>query len=351
MRFGWRGALGILLSAAFLYFAFRGIAFAEVVAHIRRADLALLLLSAVVATSIFPLRARRWRPILDPIAPNLPFSRLWSATAIGMVLNNVAPARAGEFARAYALSRSTPAVSFPAAFASLAVDRLFDAVVVLLLMFGAMLSPAFPRDATLVGRPVVSYAPPVLVVTVGAIAVLYFVALFPAKVLRIYELVARRLAPKLEARGRDALVSLTNGLSVLRTPGRFAEVFAWTVLHWLVNALAFWIAFRAVGVQAPFSAALFLQGLIAIGVAIPQAPGFFGVFETFGKYGLQIYGVAPDAAVTWALSFHFLSYIPITLIGGWYFVRAGLSMRDLGGAERAATEETEVPPAMSTPAS
>jgi glycosyltransferase 2 family protein len=349
MRFGWRGAVGILLSAAFLYFAFRGIALAEVVAHIRRANLGLLILSAIVATSIFPLRAMRWRPILDPIAPGLPFSKLWSATAIGMMINNVVPARAGEFARAYALSRSTPAVPFPAAFASLAVDRLFDAVVVLLLMFGAMLDPAFPRGATFMDRPVSSYATFFLLVTLAGIAVLYAVVLFPARVLRIYELVARRLAPRLEARGRDALVSLANGLSVLRSPRRFAAVFAWTVVHWLVNALAFWIAFRAVGVDSPFSAALFLQGLIAIGVSIPQAPGFFGVFETFGKYGLGIYGVPPDAAVTWAIGFHFLSYVPITVIGAWYFLRAGLSMHDLGGAERAATEEAELPP-VSTPA-
>jgi uncharacterized protein (TIRG00374 family) len=350
MRFGWRGAFGILLSAAFLYFAFRGIAFAEVAAHVRRANIGLLLLSAVAATCIFPLRALRWRPILDPVAPNLPFSRLWSATAIGMMINNVVPARAGEFARAYALSRSTPAVPFPAAFASLAVDRLFDAVVVLVLMFGAMLDPAFPRGATFMDRPVASYATFFLLVTVAGIAVLYLVVLFPARVLRVYELLARRLAPRLETRGREALASLASGLSVLRTPGRFAAVFGWTVVHWLVNALAFWIAFRAVGIRSPFSAALFLQGLIAIGVAIPQAPGFFGVFETFGKYGLGIYGVPPDTAVTWAIGFHFLSYVPITVIGAWYFVRAGLSMHDLGGAERAATEETELAPPASTPA-
>jgi len=78
-------------------------------------------------------------------------------------------------------------------------------------------------------------------------------------------------------------------------------------------------------------------------VDLRQAPGFFGVFETFGKYGLGIYGVPPDTAVTWAIGFHFLSYVPITMIGAWYFVRAGLSMHDLGGAERAATEEHEIP--------
>jgi uncharacterized membrane protein YbhN (UPF0104 family) len=84
-------------------------------------------------------------------------------------------------------------------------------------------------------------------------------------------------------------------------------------------------------------------------VAIPQAPGFFGVFETFGKYGLGIYGVSPDAAVTWAIGFHFLSYVPITVIGAWYFVRAGLSMQDLGGAEREATEEHEIPAPATAP--
>ena len=350
MRIGWRGALGILLSAAFLWLAFKDVHLAEVAAQIRRANLPLLVLSAVAATGIFPLRARRWRPILDPIAPDLPFAPLWSATVIGMMINNVVPVRAGEFARAYALSRSTPQVSFPAAFASLAVDRLFDAVVVFGLMFLAMLDPAFPSGARLFGHPAPVYALGGVAFIGVAVVAMYAVVLFPERVLAIYEAVARRLIPKLEEKGRVAIVAIIGGLSVLRTPGRFASVFAWTVAHWLCNAAAFWIAFRAFGIMAPFSAALFLQGLIAVGVAAPQAPGYFGVFELFGQVGLGLYGVPKDAAITWAISFHFLSYIPITLIGAWYFLRAGLSMDDLGSAERAATDEHEIPVAGGTPA-
>lgn len=351
MKFGWRGALGILLSAAFLYFAFRGIELHRVVENVRRANVALLVLSAAAATFIFPLRARRWRPILEPIEPDIPFSRLWSATAIGMMINNVVPARAGEFARAYALSRSTPTVPFPAAFASLAVDRLFDAVVVFGLMFGAMLDPAFPHGVEFGGRPIAQYAIIGVAIIVVVLVAMYGLILFPERVLSLYELVARRLIPRLEARGRDALLGLANGLSVLRTPRHFAAVLWWTILHWVANALAFWLAFRAVGITAPFSAALFLQGIIAVGVAVPQAPGFFGAFEGFGKVGLGIYGVPADQAITWAIGFHFLSYVPITLIGAWYFVRAGLSMGDLGGAERAVTEEHPVSVSEETPAS
>lgn len=336
MKLGWRGALGLLLSAAFLYFAFRGIEWRLVAEHIRRANVPLLLLSAAAATAIFPLRARRWRPILDPIAPNIPFARLWSATAIGMMINNVVPARAGEPARAYALSRSTPAVSFPAAFASLAVDRMFDAVVVFGLMFAAMLDPRFPSGVAFGGRPLAHYAAAGVVVIGCALAAMYALVFFPSRILRGYERVARRVAPRFEARGRDALVGIANGLGVLRMPSRFAAVLAWTVLHWLVNAVAFWIGFRAVGVDAPFSAALFLQGIIAVGVAVPQAPGFFGAFEGFARVGLGIYGVSGDQAAAWAIGFHVLSYVPITLMGAYYFLRAGLTMGDVGGAAGAA---------------
>ena len=329
MRFGWRGALGMLLSVALLWYAFHDIEWARVAVAIRRSNLWLLLLSAIAATGIFPLRARRWRTILDPVEPNLPFGPLWRATAIGMMVSNVAPARAGEPARAYALSREVERVPFSTAFASLAVDRAFDAVIVLLLMFAAMLLPGFPPGAA---ATVARYAAGGVVFVVLVIIALYLIVFFPAQIISLFELFARRVAPAFEARGRVILVSFANGLSVLRSPRRFAAVFWWALLMWLLNALAFWIAFVAVGIRAPFATALFTQGIIAIGVAIPSSPGFFGVFEAAGKFALGIYGVSETVAVTWAVGFHLLSFIPITLIGAYYFARAGLTFAELSKA-------------------
>jgi uncharacterized membrane protein YbhN (UPF0104 family) len=208
-------------------------------------------------------------------------------------------------------------------------------------MFLAMLDPAFPAGAKVFGRSMSAIALGGLLIIGVALVGVYLLVLFPTRVLRLYELVVRRIAPKFEARGRDALVSLVHGLSVLRTPSRFASVLGWTLAHWLMNALAFWLAFKAVHIDAPYSAGLFLQGLIAIGVAAPQAPGFFGVFEFFGKEGLGLYGVAPDAAATWAISFHFLSYVPITVIGAWYFLREGLTLGELHTAEHKAETATD----------
>ena len=95
--------------------------------------------------------------------------------------------------------------------------------------------------------------------------------------------------------------------------------------------------FKAVGVTLPYSAALFLQTLIALGVALPSAPGFFGVFEKFATVGLGIYGVSATQATSWAIGFHILSFIPITLIGMWYFARLGLHLKEINSAREAQT--------------
>ena len=337
MKIGWRGALGFALSALLLAWTLRDVRFADVWRQLSAASLPLLLLSTVTATAIFPLRARRWRTILEPVAERVRFRKLWRATAIGMMVNNLVPARAGEIARAYALTREEPSIPFSAAFASLAVDRLFDAVVVLALMALAMLDPRFPRESD-AGRMVANWAGTGTIFLVALAAMLYMLVFFPARVISLYELFARRVAPRLEARGRELLLAFAAGLGVLRSPRRFVAVLAWTTLHWLVNALAFWIGFRAVGIEAPFGAALFLQGLIAIGVAIPSSPGFFGVFEALARTGLGVYGVDKTLATSWAIGFHLLSFIPITLFGAFYFAHLGLHLGDLARA----TDESDV---------
>ena len=82
--------------------------------------------ATVVATLTFHLRAIRWRILLLPVCGTLPFGSRYAAVCIGFMANNVLPARLGEFARAYSLSRIEP-VPVSGAFASLVVERLLDA--------------------------------------------------------------------------------------------------------------------------------------------------------------------------------------------------------------------------------
>lgn len=328
MRFGWRSALGITISAVLLWWTLRDVEIGMVRDELAQSNIWLFLAATACATLIFPLRARRWRTILEPVASGLPMGPLWRATAIGMMVNNTVPARAGEVARAYALTRELP-IPFSTALASLAVDRLFDGIVILLLASAAVLDPAFPVNATIAGQPLSSWVGGSSIIVFAVLAGLYSLVFFPKQLVRLFELFARRVAPSVEERGRVALLAFGEGLSVLRSPSRFLAVLMWTIAHWLLSAFGFWLAFRAVGISLPYSAALFVQALIAMGVAIPSAPGFFGVFEKLAVLGLAVYGVSATAATSWAIGFHILSFIPITLIGAYYFVRLGMRFRQL----------------------
>src|SRR5437773_2373723 len=224
MKIPWRGAIGLALSVFLLWYAFHGVHWAEVWRDVGGADATLVVVAVIVGNMIFPLRAIRWRPILDPIAPGLPYGKLWRATAVGMMANNILPARAGELVRAFVLSRETT-VPFSAAFASLVVDRVFDAVIVLLLVVVAMTDPRFPA-----------------------------------------------------------------------------------------------------GVSA------FAYG--GTGVLLFLAAGVVGPFEFASVTALGLYGVHGSLAAAWALSYHVLSLIPITLIGLFYVVRSGLQLGELNQLKR-----------------
>jgi len=335
MKNGVRAALGVLLSVMLLWWTMKDTSVRAVWEVLSKSSVPLWIACMVFATAIFPLRARRWQALLAPVAGRLPFRSLWEATAIGMMATNVIPFRAGEFARPFALSRAEPRVKFTAAFASVAVDRLFDATVVLLMMLLATLDPAFPSQQPIGDHTLAFYLKPTALFLGLVLAGLVLFVVAPDRVFAISDAIMRRVAPRFEPKVRALLEGFVSGLHVLRSPKLLAEVFFWTVLHWLCNAFAFWLGFQALHLSAPFSAGLLLQGLIAIGVAIPSTPGFFGPFEAVGKVGLAVYGVSNAEAVSWVLGFHVLSFIPITIMGAWYLTRMKLHLRDFTGAAKA----------------
>src|SRR5690606_32591362 len=137
------------------------------------------------------------------------------------------------------------------------------------------------------------------------------------------------VAPKLAPKVRGLLEGFAAGVGVLRQPMLALEVLWWAVRLWAPSSVSRYRGFFARGMVAPLSAAFFVLGLLAIGAAIPSSPGFFGPFELAGKAGLALYAVSDASAVSWAIGFHLLSFVPITVIGAWYFARLDLRLKDL----------------------
>jgi glycosyltransferase 2 family protein len=312
-------ALGIAISIGLLLWALRGVSIAEVLRHIQGAHPAPLAMAVVIATLTFPLRLIRWRLLLRD-AQGRPFRAipLWHAIALGFTANNVLPLRAGELIRSYAAARLAPA-RFSTVFSSIAVERVFDALTVVMLLTLALLSPDLPPHLTVGGQSVAQLARAGAVAGAAGLLLAIMVVAAPLTAERL----VRRLLPfpRLVSGIVSVIEGVRQGLLVLRTPGRLAGVVFWSVVLWLVNASAFYVGFAAFDIPVSYLGALLLQGLLILGISIPSTPGFFGPFEAVIVAVLALYGVPRDLAFSYAIAFHVTTLVPITLLGLWSLAR------------------------------
>lgn len=334
--------LGLLLGALFLYIALRDIAFDEFLAAIRKVDLLPLVGAFLTLILIYGVRTVRWRAIIRSTA-EIGYGTTFSILMIGFFGNNVLPARAGEFLRAFLLQRKIH-VRKSFALGTIVVERvndvaaLFGLLLVALYRIPADHLPAITKDVRVVA----------LVVLIGfvvALGVLLWGRAWVVNALRgLFGLV-------LPAKHAETLASkfdhFSQGLEVLRSPRKFALVSALSILDWLAMVVVFSLVFRAFGFNLPPSAAGLTVALVNLGMIVPSSPGYVGTYEFFMVKSLGAFEITPGAALAYALVVRSLWYLFEVIVGFaclWY---SHLSARQLFRMSRSA-EET--PPAEETTA-
>ncbi len=323
--------IGLVISVLLLWWALRDVSISELLGHLRDANVWLLLVATAVATFTFVLRAMRWRVLLKPAIEDVGFRSRFSTTCIGFMANNLLPARLGEFARAYSLSRIEP-VGMSAAFASLVVERLFDALVLALFLVPALMLGVGDGSGPLSVLQIFVFFGTIVAAGLVTLGVL---VRYPSVFLRLAERWSHKLMPRRSAdRVTGIVASFIAGLGALRHAHVFFKAFAWSLVVWLWNALSFYLGFRAFGIEGPgIAGALLLQSMIGFAVSIPSSPGFFGPFEAAARVALSIYGIDPARTIGFAAGYHILSFFPVTVMGIWYMHRLGITRDELGHSE------------------
>jgi uncharacterized protein (TIRG00374 family) len=305
---------------------------------VRQANIWLLIVAIINQTALFAIRAARWQVFLQPVLEDSPFRPRFAATCIGFMVNNLLPARVGEFARAYAYSRVQP-ISVSASFGSLVVERLFDALTLAVFLAAPLFLPGF-RLATGLGDELVGKVIVVLVIFGGVTLALLALIWRPALAVRAFRLTIGRLLPrKLAEKIVEMIESFVSGLGAMRSPELVMKGFAWSFLHWGMGAFGLYLGMLAFGIVEPgYLGSLFLQAVNAFVVSVPSSPGFFGLFEASVRLALTPFGVDPGRAVSFAFAFHIGSYIPVTIIGLYYLGRLGLTWSEVGHSEEIVEE-------------
>ena len=332
MRLSWKAVVGVGVSAFFIWWVLRGEDPGQIVEQISQANPWYFLASILVGTAGYFIRALRWNVLLQPVSPDTRLRSRFSAICIGFAVNNVFPARLGELARPFALSRVEP-VTVSGAFGSLVVERFLDSIVLATLFLVPMALPSFPGTEDLLAGAVGAVLKATFVMLAVFLVGLIALLVFPEPLVRLAEKMCGRLPGPVGQRLVGAFESFLLALKVLRHPRLLTEAILWSFGFWLWHSWSFWLGMKAFGIDVGFDAAIFTAALVGFAVAIPAAPGFFGTFQLGADLALNgVYGVAAPATLAFAFGYHLGGFFPVTIIGFYYAWRIGFSVSDVRGS-------------------
>lgn len=294
---------------------------------ISAACIALLLRSIDLAAAGRSFAAADWRwvaPALATIGGSL-WMRCWkwqllflpddrvslwgacSASLIGYMFNTVLPGRVGELVRATLIGQ-TDGVGAGRALGTIFIEKLLDVLLLLVLLGALTLAMPLPQWVTAAG---VSGS-----LVFGTLGVLFF-ALSGAR-RPLVGWIAGTLDPlplvrRLQlSRLAGAVLSAATGLA---QPRLLALQLALTVALWSFALLTIVCLLRAFHIEVPVTAALLLLITTNLGMTVPSAPGYIGVYEAIAVLTLQLFGVPPASGLSVALALHVLGFGSFTLAG------------------------------------
>jgi glycosyltransferase 2 family protein len=333
----WIFWLGMVISAVLLYFSLQKLNFAEAWQALKTAKYLWLIPGIGVYFIGVWVRAWRWHYLLRPLK-KISTRSMFPVVTIGYMGNNIYPARAGEILRAVILKKHE-GVPISASLATILVERVFDAVVMLAFIFlnlGELSKMTASsgylgniRDLAVYGAGI---AIAVLVVFLAA-------AMLPHQTRRIVDWVNNHFIPvKFRTKVEGLAYRFLDGLESLRSPLDALMILFTSFVIWLLETVKYWFVMHAFPFVVSFFALMLNNGISNLATTLPSAPGYVGTFEAAGIAVLTAYGIPKEIAAGYTVVLHIALWLPITLLGFYYFSKDGLKM---GEVSKEANEEQE----------
>lgn len=325
---------GIIVSAAFLaLFLYQNRDFGEIRDAFAEANAWLAFASLPVYFAGLWVRAIRWQYLLRPVA-RIPVRRLYPVVVIGLMANNLIPARAGELVRAYVVGERER-VSKAAALGTIAVDRLFDGltlipmVVVIAAVAGG--HEEFDVDLAFASFSAGFEGLALIMAVLFGLALGVLVALaFSPRLREWSDTLVTRLTPE---RFRESLEGIARsfftGLDCLRSPIDLAVAWVLSGVSWTLEATMYYMIGVAFGIDVGFHIYLLLTAAANLLMSILASQGGIGPFEFAAQQTLIAFGVSTSTASAYAIGLHALVLLPVIVLGLYFLGTMGLSLGEM----------------------
>ena len=328
--------IGIAISALFIaLFLFQNRDFGEIREAFADVNPWLAFASLPVYFLGIFVRTLRWQYLLRPVT-RVSVWRLYPVVIIGLMANNVLPARAGELVRAYALGERER-VSKAGALGTIAVDRLFDGLTLipLMLLIAAFAGgqEQFDVDLAFTRLNVGFEGLAIIMSALFGVALLFLFGLALSPRLRdgcdalILRFTPERLRPKVEG----LAAAFFTGLSSLRSPVDLVVAWGLSAISWVLEATLYYMIGVAFGIDVGFHVFLLLTAASNLLIAVIASQGGIGPFEFATQQTLVAFGVGSASASAYAVGLHALVLLPVIAIGIYLLGTMGFSLGELLG--------------------
>jgi glycosyltransferase 2 family protein len=312
--------LGFIISIVLLYFSLRGISFKEIAGTLHNADYRLVFVPLVFVAIAVTGCSFRWSRVCGG---NVRFRDAITALIIGLFVNNVLPARIGEIARGYVLSKRT-GLSLTYSLSTVLADRFFDLVGLLAITF-----IFFPRETL---PPTVSKAILALVLLL-IVCVIGMAVMSRRKFAGFIVDALQRIKKPFLSKIALRLLEVQENLKRISSPLNLIGLSAVSLVNWLSMSAALYFVALSVGVTLDFRYVPFVCALLNMGLTIPSSPGYIGVYQFLLTNLLLIFAVPRAEAFTISILFHASWYLPYNIVGAILLVKENLKFKDIRSLE------------------
>lgn len=327
--------LGIIIGGICLAWFAQELDWSALWSHLKTIKPHWVFLSICLLLLEFVLRAFRWRILLRPIEnPQNPIQTmdLFIAQVIGGTLNTILPLRVGEIAKPTIASKRTK-LPFWSVTATAIMERVYDlfGMVSVLIFMVLFLQPSLtvPIEEQILIQNLQLYGGFFGLLALIAMGIFFTLASRKTDSRHIFEKIVRIAPPPIQRFFLRLFDGFVEGLGNTRDIKGIWQAGLLSIILWLNGALAIYFLFQAFSLPLPFGAACFVSVAIALTVALPQAPGFVGVFHVAMEKTMLLWGQPLLAAQGFALVFWAVSFLPVSLIGIFLFAREDISLKEL----------------------
>ena len=326
-----RWLIGLVISAVFVWLAFRSINLGDMWSSILHADQRYLIPTTLCTLLAYLLRALRWK-LCFVDEDEVTFGQSSWAYAVGVFISQFIPARLGDLVRVYVIGQFS-GVSKSKALGTLVVERLSDMFAVVILL--TVLLPRFSLPSWI--KVADGFAAAVAVV---ALVVVYLLAQ-RGEDMAPPAWVARR---RLLRAAFGLLMLVLAGFSAVRDWRRGLSILAVSFAVWIAQTGTYALLFGALNIPLGWKEGALATMVLALTAIVPAGPGFAGTFEIASQNLLGLFGVPAQLATNWLEYSRIPTFIAcaLFLVVGFALVRLARSSSKAAAEVRLAAEPAEL---------